>query len=293
MNRKERKKFSKNKRGGFSFFIVSIFILLFSIGYVYFGDGFFPARDVFGDEIYVSFLDVGQGDSILVRTAGNAVLIDGGEFRARGVVLEYLRGAGVERLDFVVATHPHSDHIGGLITVLRDFDIGTVVMPDVVNNTDTFENFLEAIENNAIDVIFPVAGDRLVAGIIEMTVVSPGELSGINNSSIVLRMEYGETAFLFTGDAENSAERWMLDNVDNLSANVLKIGHHGSRTSTGEEFLAAVNPAIAVISASANNQFGHPHPEIISRLESRGIEIFRTSERGTIRMVTNGKSIYR
>jgi DNA internalization-related competence protein ComEC/Rec2 len=270
------RRLSAGERRQRRFFLVSFFVLILAVFY-----------------FFVSFLDVGQGDSILVRSEANAILIDGGEHRNRNVVLYYLREAGVERLDYVVATHPHSDHIGGLITILRDFEVGALIMPEITNNTVTFENFLEAIENNEVDVIFPGPGDRMQAGIINMTVISPPAVQGeTNNSSVVLRMEHGETAFIFTGDAEIPAERWMTANIQSLHADVLKIGHHGSRTSTSEEFLSAVNPAYAVISVAASNQYNHPHDEILARIEAHGAEILRTDQLGTIRMITNGQSIY-
>jgi beta-lactamase superfamily II metal-dependent hydrolase len=247
------------------------------------------------EEIIISFLDVGQGDAIVIRSAENAVLIDGGDHRRRAVVMEYLQEAEISRLCYVIATHPHSDHIGALPTVLRDLEVGGVIMPDVSHNTDTFENFLEAIENNNIPVRMPVPGEVISAGIIELTVISPprGHPPSINNGSLVLRLEFGDTSFLFTGDAETPAEDWMLENPEILASNVLKIGHHGSRTSTGEAFLDAVAPSIAVIQVGATNQYGHPHPEVIERLEARDIAIYRTDQLGTIRMITNGTEISR
>jgi beta-lactamase superfamily II metal-dependent hydrolase len=167
-------------------------------------------------------------------------------------------------------------------------------MPDFINNTVTFENFLEAIENNNIDVHIPEPGDEIRAGSIYMQVISPppGEHKNANDNSVVLRMVHGNTSFLFTGDAEIDAERWILENYTELQTDVLAVGHHGSRTSTSEAFLAAVNPSIAVIQVGKNNRYNHPHREILDRLNAHGAIIYRTDEIGTIRMITNGESIY-
>jgi len=277
-----------------------LFVLAFALVYYFFGDRIFPGAEglvLAHDEIAVSFIDVGQGESILIRSANHAVLIDGGEHAQRNAVLNYLRDAGVRRLDYVVATHPHSDHIGGLVTVLSQLEIGRVVMPDVTHTTDTFRRFLEAIDNRNIPVTIPNPGDILRVGIIELTVIGPPNPhpwpdTDLNNASIVLRLAHGRTSVLFTGDAEYQLERWILDSDAIISSSVLNVGHHGSRTSTSDAFLHAVNPRAAVISVGANNQFGHPHREVTDRLNARGVTIFRTDQLGTVRMITDGENIY-
>ena len=291
-----RRKINKPKKAGAGrgFFVAALFILIFAIVYNF--TDILPSRHSFSpalDEIFVSFIDVGQGDSILIRSADNAVLIDGGQHRYRNVVLSYLQEANVSRLDIVVATHPHSDHIGSLPTIISRIDVGFVAMPEITHNTETFENFLEAILNNDIDVVFPLAGDILQAGIINLEVVSPQNISNnINNSSIVLRLVHGETAFLFTGDAEREAEMQMVSSGQDIRANVLKIGHHGSRTSTTQSFLNQVAPDIAVISVGGSNPFGHPHNEVVARLKEAEVDIFRTDIHGNILMATNGRGIF-
>ena len=291
---KKRKK-NRKRNNGFSFFLSSFFILCLALIYFFLGDVIFPPSNAIiiptEGEIIVSFIDVGQGDAILIRTNENAVLIDAGEHHRRQAVLDELRAAEISRLCYVVATHPHSDHIGGLATILRDFEIGTLLLPDATNNSETFENFLEAIENHNIEIKIPVPGENILAGNIFLQILSPPEnFSDINNNSIVLRMVHGETAFLFTGDAEAAAENFLLATA-NLRADVLKVSHHGSRSSSSDAFLDAVSPEIAVISVGANNRFQHPHAEIIARLSARGVKIFRTDENGTVRMISDGKQI--
>jgi len=245
------------------------------------------------DEIYVFFMDVGQGDSTLIFSHDAAVLIDAGEFRYRNTVLGYLRQLGITRLDYIIATHPHSDHIGGLPTVISQLEVGRILMPDTTNNTAAFENLIDAIDNHEIPLTVPVPGQQFSAGVIQFTVLHPpqGFPGGINNNSIIIRLDHGYTSFMFTGDAERQAELALISSGMPIEANVLRVGHHGSRTSSIPEFLDAVNPDVAVISVGANNQHGHPNRDVIDNLVARNIQIFRTDEMGTVIMRTNGLDI--
>jgi beta-lactamase superfamily II metal-dependent hydrolase len=244
-------------------------------------------------EIRVCFLDVGQGDSTLIQTKDNTVLIDAREYSARNAVLSNLRDAGVGTIDILVATHPHDDHIGAMAAVVDEFDIKQVLMPDAVSNTKAFENLLDSIEKKGIEITVPSVGDQYTAGIISLKVLAPeaGPYADLNNASIVLRMLYGDTAFLFTGDAEAQSENAILSTGADVRASVLKVGHHGSDTSTTEQFLDAVSPAAAVISCGKDNQYGHPTVNVLERLISRGIAVYRTDELGSLIMVTDGTKI--
>ncbi|MCL2377923.1 MAG: MBL fold metallo-hydrolase [Defluviitaleaceae bacterium] len=281
-----------NKRGiGRAFAITMVLVLAFALVYNFIVADLLALGD---NEIIVAFLDVGQGDSALIRSRDNAVLIDGGDINRNEPVLEYLRQAGISRLDYVIATHPHRDHIGGLIAVLNRIEVGQVLMPDVVHITDTFENLISVIENNHIPAHAPVPGESFQAGIINFTVLAPAMGFGgsnLNDASIVLRLDHGNTSFLFTGDAEANSEMAMIASGQDLRADVIKIGHHGSRTSTTEAFLDRVQPLAAVVSAGGGNRFGHPHGEVIARLAYRGIEVYRTYEMGTIVMASDGERI--
>jgi len=268
---------------------VLAFALIYNLIFVG-SDPFMPGDN----EIIVAFLDVGQGDSILIRSRSHAVLIDGGDINMGETVLGYLRRAGITRLDYVIATHPHRDHIGGLIAVLNRVDVGQVLMPDVVHTTDTFDNFISVIENNLIPTHAPVPGENFRAGIIDFTVLAPAvgfAGSNLNDASVILRLDHGDTSFIFTGDAEAGSERSMVASGQDLRADVIKIGHHGSRTSTTEALLDSVAPMAAVISVGGNNRFGHPHEDVLERLTSRDIAIYRTDEMGTIIMATNGERV--
>ena len=252
-------------------------------------------RDIVrGNLLQVHFIDVGQGDATLILTGGRAMLIDGGDRNMGERVIAYIEDLGVRRLDYVIATHPHSDHIGGLISVLPQFEIGTLIMPQVAHTTRAFEDFLDAIERNNITVNAPVVGNTLEMGNAIFTIIAPNSrtYSNMNDYSIALRLDFGTNSFIFTGDAESTSEAEMVSGRYNLFADVLHVGHHGSSTSTTEEFLWAVSPTIAVISVGANNPFGHPHASVLARLADAGIQIYRTDVHGHIVILSDGEEVW-
>ena len=232
----------------------------------------------------VHFIDVGQGDSILAESGGHFLLIDAGENDQGDTVVSYLEEAGVESLDYVIGTHPHSDHIGGLDDVIRAFDVETVILPPVEHTTKTFEDVLDAIEEKDLSITLPVPGDSYGLGGAAFTILAPQRDYGddLNNWSVGLRLACGDGAFVACGDAEAQAEEDMAASGLALSADVLKIGHHGSSTSTSDAFLKAVSPAFAVISCGEGNSYGHPHKETLEKLEAAGIQVLRTDLLGDI-----------
>lgn len=244
-------------------------------------------------EAIVHFIDVGQGDAVLIHTAEGSVLIDGGDNHMGERVVSYLRRLGIREITYVVATHPHSDHIGGLIDVLYAFPVGTLIMPPIAHTTLTFEHFLDAIESNNITLQEPIAGSSFGIGGATFTVIAPNSsgYSNINDYSVSLRMTFGVTSFIFTGDAEAASEAEMVEAGHVLSSNVLHLGHHGSTTSTTQPFLNAVNPEIAVISVGASNGHGHPHRAVINRLNAAGTRIYRTDRHGNVVVSTNGADL--
>ena len=257
-----------------------------------------PAQSISAQagDVTVTFIDVGQGDSTLIQTETGAMLIDGGVRAAYEVISELLHSEGIYHLDYVVATHPHADHIGGLVPLIDNnngISIGTVIMPNVAHTTRTFENFLTALLKHDIHVAEPYPGKLLELDDVVFTIVAPNSsvYDNLNNYSIVLIMDHGDNSFIFTGDAEHESELEIIAAFDDISADVLRVGHHGSRTSTSTEFLDAISPSYAVISAGEGNQYGHPHDVVIERLTERGIHILLTYEHGNISIVSDGEII--
>ncbi len=240
------------------------------------------------------FLDVGQGDACYLELPGEkTMLIDAGTSNAEETILKFLHEKGCEKLDYVIATHPHADHIGSMTAVIQEFPVGTFYMPKAETNTKTFERLLETLLEKKIPVIAAEKGVALegIEGVSALFVAPVTQADDLNDASAVLRLSYRESDFLFTGDAEVWSEKQMLSAGLALDAEVLKVGHHGSETSTSPGFFSAVSPEIAVISCGKGNSYGHPHQEILKRLTSAGVEVYRTDKNGTVTVSTDGKKI--
>ena len=244
-------------------------------------------------EMQVHFIDVGQGDSILVECDGEYMLIDAGENSMGQLVTDYIKNRGITKLNYVIGTHPHSDHIGGLDTVIESMNIDKVIMPDKSTNTKTFEDVLTAIKNKGLKVTAAAAGDTYKIGGGEFTILSPDRDYGeeLNNWSVAVKLSYDNTNFILTGDLEKEAERSLCSSNIDLKADVLKLGHHGSSTSCSEEFLKAVAPAYAVISCGKDNSYGHPHNETMDNLKKYDIVVYRTDIQGTVTAVSDGNNV--
>ncbi|MDO4732905.1 MAG: ComEC/Rec2 family competence protein [Bacillota bacterium] len=243
-------------------------------------------------DLVVSFIDVGQGDSILVEQGSSTMLIDCGTAQSAEQIIEFLESRSVQSLDHLVLTHPHEDHIGGAVAVVERFPVVQVHMPNKPHTTATYGNTLETLAAQNIAISAAQAGGSFQLGEALVEILGPVEIySDLNNCSVVLRLSYGENSFLFTGDAEIQAEEDILRKRGKLKADLLKVSHHGSNTSSSQAFLDTVLPRIAVISCSADNEYGHPHPETIKKLQDMGTSIFRTDLQGTILAVSDGKEI--
>lgn len=252
-----------------------------------------PETDKDISTLRVHFIDVDQGDSILIESDNKYMLIDAGEKDKSKVVIDYLEEVGVKKIDYVVGTHPHSDHIGGLADVIRHFDIGKIIMPDVIHTTRTFEDVLDAISEKGLKITKARVNDEYNIGDASFLVIAPNknDYSNLNNYSVGIKLQNGSNSFIFTGDAEVQSENEIINNGIKLDADVLKLGHHGSSTSNSKKFLDAINPDIAVISVGEDNQYGHPHIEVLQDLIDRNIILYRTDKQGSIILESDGRTI--
>ena len=255
-----------------------------------------PGGTPLAPTVRVHFIDVGQGDSILIENGEESFLIDAGENDNGDEVLAYLDALGIRKLDIAVGTHPHSDHIGGLDTVLRSVPAKEVWQPDlpesVIPTTRTYEDLMDAIDSCGAKDYIVGPGDAvdLCGGRFE--VLGPVKAyTDLNDASLVIRFTYGDMSFLFTGDMEKTAEADLLASGANVKADVLKMGHHGSSTSTGAAFADAVDADYYVIQCGAGNDYGHPHREIKAFLEEEGAPYWRTDEDGSVVMTCDGRSV--
>lgn len=247
-------------------------------------------------KLEVAFLDVGQGDSILLKTPGDKVmLIDAGESTARQAVKEALDSSGIERIDVLIATHPDSDHIGSMRMVVENYEIGEIYMPKVNHTTKTYQNLLQAISDKGMKIKAARAGKSIaIDDALQVEILGPvsEEYSNTNNYSVICRVTYGDTRFLFLGDAEHEAQdEAMAAAPESFRADVLKLAHHGSSNGISAELLEAVQPRYGVISCGADNSYGHPHRETLDLLAKYRIETFRTDKLGTIVAASDGETI--
>ncbi len=249
-------------------------------------------------DLILHVLDVGQGDSILITTPHQkTILIDAGESQKSEEVIKYLKNNKITKIDILVGTHPHSDHIGGLAEVIKNFEIGEFFMPPVIHTSKTFENVLLAADERNLK-ITAGGGEEVINLADDLSVRFLGPLRDygdqLNNWSIVLQVQYKDKSFIFMGDAEHEAE---LDIISKYPATLLrshfiKMGHHGSNTSTSEELLTLLRPDIAVISSGKNNSYGHPHKETLQRIKEHKINLYRTDQQGTLHFYSDGERIW-
>ena len=252
-----------------------------------------PSAPVSGGEVQFHFIDVGQGDAALIRTEKGDILIDAGTNSSEEELKAYLDSMGVTDIEYAVFTHPHEDHIGGADMVLNTYNVKNVVLPDATSTSKTFERMMDAIEAEKCEVIEAAPDKTFKVGELTCTILAPISTSytETNNYSVVIRADYGETSVLFTGDAEVDAEEEMLERYlfkGLLDCDLLKVGHHGSDTSSSQAFLDAVTPVYAVISCGEGNSYGHPIQAILARYEAMKAEIYRTDLEGSIVFTSTG-----
>jgi len=247
----------------------------------------------------VYFIDVGQGDCELIRLkTGENILIDSGTPETAEQLVKHIKQLGVKKIDVLIATHPHADHIGGMTQVVKSFEIGKIYMPKIADSqiptTATYENLLKAIDQKNLKITAAKGGITILEnGEEKLEIFAPNssKYSDLNSYSIVTKLTCGEKSFLFTGDAQADSEKEMIAKGYNLKSDVLKCGHHGSLTSTSAAFLKAVQPSTAIISCGVDNDYGHPNKAVLSRLEKAKVTIYRTDKQDTILAVCDGKSI--
>lgn len=244
------------------------------------------------DTLKVYITDVGQADSILIRDGNYNMLIDAGNNSDGEKLVKYYKELGITSFKYVFASHPHEDHIGGMDDIINNFDIENFYMPDKLSTTKTFEDMLDALERRNLKYIVPKVNDKLSLNNSNIDVIYVGsDESDINDSSIVLKLNYFSNSFLFTGDLGSNKEKEILNSGANIKADVLKVGHHGSSYSTASLFLDKVNPSFAAISVGKNNIYKHPASSTLEKLNKRGIKVYRTDLDGTILFESNGKDI--
>ena len=244
------------------------------------------------DKLEVHFLDVGQGDATLILQGEHAMLVDGGDNLHSWQVVGYLEYLGIDRLDYVIATHPDADHIGGLDVVLQKIPCDVVLMPECEKDTYSYKDLMQVLKEMNLTPVQPEVGEIYNLGTAEFTILSPMKsYEMVNDNSITFRLIHGENRFLFAGDAEREAESDMIRAGRTLSSDVYKVSHHGSRGTNSELFLLSIRPDYAVISCGEGNEYGHPHSRVLNLLRLLRAKVYRTDEQGTIVAVSDGEHI--
>ena len=276
----------------FKKFLIFLFIVFIALIAKYYGDFSFASYTDFEGKLVVNFIDVGQGDSLLLEFPnGKNMLIDAGENYESEVVQSFINRRGFTNLDYVIGTHPHTDHIGGLESIILNYNVGEIYLPKVVHTSKTYENLLTAISERGYKVNNAKAGTLIIDedGLL-VKILSPihEEYSELNNYSVVIKVIFGNTSFLFMGDAEKVVENEILSEV---SADVVKVGHHGSDSSSSSDFVESVKAKYAVIMSGVDNQYDLPSDEVVNRWKNSGAKVYNTSVNGNIVMVSDGNNI--
>lgn len=280
------------KKKFLSILLILCFFSLFLVGCM----STYEASESKGKMI-VHYIDVGQGDSILIQVNNKNMLIDAGPKDSKEQLISYLNSLNIETLDYVVATHPHEDHIGNMADIVNNYHVVNFYAPKVEYTTKTFERMILALKKNNLKInIIKADMDSIDLGEgTKVSVFSPikKEYKNLNNYSPIIKVEYEENSFLFTGDAETEVEKEVLAAGYNISSDVLKLGHHGSSSSTSEEFFKMVNPSMCIVSLGADNKYGHPHRETLSLIKKNKLTVYRTDLDGNIILTSDGINIYK
>ena len=268
-------------------FMVIIFIFFFNIK---------NNNTNYENKMLIHYIDVGQGDCILIQVNNKNLLIDSGPSSSKKNLLTYLKKLNIKKFDYIIATHPHEDHIGNMDTIIKRYNIGSFYSPKVMTSSSTFENMVSALvdKNLKINILKKGAKGIDLGKNVKLEVFSPYEdlfSDNLNDYSPIIKITFLNNSFLFTGDAEVLTEKLVLSENTNLNSDILKVGHHGSSTSTSSNFLNSVNPSIAIKSVGKNNSYGHPTSEVLSLLDYFNIRTIRTDINGTIIAISDGKNI--
>ena len=268
-------------------FFITVLCVIFTLFGCYSGEVSEEQR------LSVHYIDVGQADSTLLISQGDAMLIDGGNAEDSSLIYSYLSDYNVKELDYVIATHPHEDHMGGLTAALEKAKVGRIYLPDAENDGAFYKKFIKKAQDKNIEMTYAQNGESFSLGACDVTlfVAEDMDKDNLNNTSVMAKVVCGNKAFLFTGDAEREAEAKVIEQGADLSASVLKAPHHGSDTSSSYQFLREVMPEIIVVSSGKGNSYGHPHKEVMSRYNDLGAKVYRTDENGHIIINTDGESL--